>query len=189
MGLHPEFLHGKPRSAKTLRKIPIWARRPHGQHAAGPERRAGGAQSSHIVKHVICFACQLSLSEINSEHSDGVTRRELGSRGYVQRPEWVAVPGHPCSRIDGSAQRSPLLVELPLARPAHHNQAEPITHYQGRRASIFLRIAVSARTSASVSNLCSLSRLISSASTFAKISTVSIISPAWRASRRPQACI
>jgi hypothetical protein len=41
----------------------------------------------------------LSLSQIKSEHSDDVIRREFGSRGCFQWLEWPAAPAHPWRRF------------------------------------------------------------------------------------------
>src|SRR5450830_792177 len=52
---------------------------------------------------------RVSLSEIESEHTDGVIRQELVSAECVRRPEQHAVPARPCSEIhrsrDNSSQR------------------------------------------------------------------------------------
>src|SRR5215467_15311271 len=46
---------------------------------------------------------RVSLSEIKSEHSDYVIRREFDLRGCFQWLEWPAAPAHLCSRISVSA--------------------------------------------------------------------------------------
>jgi hypothetical protein len=39
---------------------------------------------------------EMSVSEIKSEHTDGVIRRELVSRECAQRPEQPEIAAHPC---------------------------------------------------------------------------------------------
>ena len=46
----------------------------------------------------------LSLSEIKSEHSDGVIRREWVSGECARRPEQNAEAVHPCSEINVSVR-------------------------------------------------------------------------------------
>ena len=46
----------------------------------------------------------VSLSEIKTEHSDGVIRRELVSGECARRPEQPAAAAHPCSEINVSVR-------------------------------------------------------------------------------------
>jgi hypothetical protein len=72
-----------------------------------------------VPKHVILLRMSAVPIGIKSEHSDGVTRRELGSHGYAQRPEWswyrnrktdkrsraAPAPGTPGPRADEERRR------------------------------------------------------------------------------------
>ena len=51
-----------------------------------------------------CPKQAVSLSEIRSEHSDSVIRRELESEGCVRWPEQPAAAAHPCSEINVSVR-------------------------------------------------------------------------------------
>ena len=46
------------------------------------------------------ISCPLSLSQIKSERTDSVIRRELVSGECARQPEQPAVPAHPYSEID-----------------------------------------------------------------------------------------
>ena len=51
----------------------------------------------HLLEEQVRGGGRLSLSEIKSEHSDGVIRRELESEECVRWPEQPAAAAHPCS--------------------------------------------------------------------------------------------
>src|ERR1019366_2573145 len=51
------------------------------------------------------FSPRLSLSEIKSERTDGVVRRELVSAECLRQPEQPALSARPCSEIDVCARR------------------------------------------------------------------------------------
>src|SRR5213080_3062870 len=70
---------------------------------AAHRRRLQGGELVEVQQKVPMM--YLSLSEIRSEHIDGVIRQELASTEFAQRPEQLVVPGHPCSAPDVSERR------------------------------------------------------------------------------------
>src|SRR2546430_16982508 len=70
---------------------------------AAHRRRLQGGELVEVQQKVPMM--YLSLSEIRSEHIDGVIRQELASTEFAQRPEQLVVSGHPCSAPDVSERR------------------------------------------------------------------------------------
>ncbi len=65
----------------------------------------------------------MSLSEIKSDHGDGVVRRELASAESVRRPEQPAAPPHPRSKIDARQRR---------CAPGSHHDPKIFGRYDAR---------------------------------------------------------
>jgi transposase len=63
------------------------------------------ATHKHLKVRKWLAAHPLSLSEIKSERTDGVVRRELASTECVRQPGRPEISAHPCSEIDVCARR------------------------------------------------------------------------------------